>query len=151
VLVALAGDIAVAGPVPVGGWPVRVCDDHRPGPRGELPPGQDVTLRAPGGLATSSLAVRTRRRADGRTVTHVIDPRTGMPVRGPWRTVSVLAGTCVDANTASTAALVRGHGAGGWLAAHGLPSRLVHGEGWVHTIAGWPDDHSERPGVKVAG
>jgi thiamine biosynthesis lipoprotein len=151
VLVALAGDIAVAGPVPVAGWPVRVCDDHRPGPRGELPPGQDVTLRAPGGLATSSLAVRTRRLADGRTVTHVIDPRTGMPVRGPWRTVSVSAGTCVDANTASTAALVRGHGAGGWLAAHGLPSRLVHGEGWVHTIAGWPDDHSERPGVKVAG
>ncbi|WP_433174765.1 FAD:protein FMN transferase [Actinoallomurus sp. CA-150999] len=151
VLVALAGDIAVAGPVPVNGWPVRVADDHRLRPDGSLPPGQDITLRAPGGLATSSLAVRTRRMADGRTVTHIVDPRTGMPVRGPWRTVSVSAGTCVDANTASTAALVRGHGAGGWLARHGLPSRLVHADGWVHTIVGWPDDHSERPGVKVAG
>ncbi|MEV0401130.1 FAD:protein FMN transferase [Actinoallomurus sp. NPDC050550] len=151
VLVALAGDIAVAGPVPVNGWPVRVADDHRLRSDGGLPPGQDITLRAPGGLATSSLAVRTRRMADGRTVTHIVDPRTGMPVRGPWRTVSVSAGTCVDANTASTAALVRGHGAGGWLARHGLPSRLVHADGWVHTIVGWPDDHSERPGVKVAG
>ncbi|GAB3965060.1 hypothetical protein GCM10029978_026960 [Actinoallomurus acanthiterrae] len=151
VLVALAGDIAVAGPVPVNGWPVRVADDHRLRPDGKLPPGQDITLRAPGGLATSSLTVRTRRMADGRTVTHIVDPRTGMPVRGPWRTVSVSAGTCVDANTASTAALVRGHGAGGWLARHGLPSRLVHADGWVHTIVGWPDDHSERPGVKVAG
>jgi thiamine biosynthesis lipoprotein len=74
-----------------------------------------------------------------------------MPVRGPWRTVSVSAATCVEANTASTAALVRGHGAGGWLAGHGLPARLVHGDGWVHTIAGWPADHSERPGVRVAG
>ncbi|GAA4632326.1 FAD:protein FMN transferase [Actinoallomurus vinaceus] len=151
VLIALAGDIAVAGPVPVNGWPVRVADDHRLRPDGGLPPGQDITLRAPGGLATSSLAVRTRRMADGRTVTHIVDPRTGMPVRGPWRTVSVSAGSCVDANTASTAALVRGHGAGGWLARHGLPARLVHADGWVHTIVGWPDDHSERPGVKVAG
>jgi FAD:protein FMN transferase len=147
VLVALAGDLAVAGPVPVGGWRVLVRDDHRR----DDGHGQEITLRSPGGLATSSLAVRTRRLADGRTATHIVDPRTGLPVRGPWRTVSVSAGNCVDANTASTAALVRGHGAGGWLAANGLPARLVHGEGWVHTIAGWPDDHSERPGVRVAG
>src|SRR5205823_1944070 len=72
VLVALAGDIAVAGPVPVNGWPVRVADDHRLRPDGGLPPGQDITLRAPGGLATSSLAVRTRRMAHGRTVTHIV-------------------------------------------------------------------------------
>jgi FAD:protein FMN transferase len=151
VLVALAADIAVAGPVPVGGWPVRVSDDQLLGPNNELPPGQDITLRSPGGLATSSLTVRTRRTADGRTATHVVDPRSGMPVRGLWRTVSVSAGTCVDANSASTAALVHGLGAGGWLATQGLPSRLVHADGWAYTIAGWPDDHSERPGVKVAG
>ena len=29
VLVNLGGDIAVAGPAPPGGWPVRVADDHR--------------------------------------------------------------------------------------------------------------------------
>lgn len=151
VLVALAGDIAVAGPLPTDGWRVRVADDHRRGVGGRLPPGQDITLHAPGGLATSSLAVRTRRMPDGRIVNHIVDPRTGMPVRGPWRTVSVSAGTCVDANTASTAALVEGNGAGGRLAADGLPARLVHADGWVHTVAGWPADHTERPGIKVAG
>ncbi|HEX6471354.1 MAG TPA: FAD:protein FMN transferase [Streptosporangiaceae bacterium] len=137
VLVALAGDIAVAGEVPADGWPVRVADDHRTGPNGELPPGQDITLRAPGGLATSSLAVRTIELPSG-TVTHIVDPRSGMPVRGPWRTASVAAGTCVDANTASTAAIVCGPGAAAWLAERGLPARLVHVEGWVTTVADWP-------------
>lgn len=137
VLVALAGDIAVAGPVPAAGWPVRVADDHRPGPHGELPPGQDITLRVPGGLATSSLTVRTVELPGG-TVTHIVDPRSGLPVRGPWRTVSVAAGSCVDANTASTAAIVCGSAAVGWLAERRLPARLVHGDGWVTTVAGWP-------------
>jgi thiamine biosynthesis lipoprotein len=155
VLVALGGDIAVAGPVPPGpvppgGWPVRVADDHRTGPHGELPPGQDITLRAPGGLATSSLAVRTIELRGG-TVTHIVDPRSGLPVRGPWRTASVAAGSCVDANTATTAAIVCGPGAVGWLAERRLPARLVHIDGWVTTVAGWPADHDAQPGLKVAG
>jgi thiamine biosynthesis lipoprotein len=56
----------------------------------------------------------------------------------PWRTVSVAAATCVDANTASTAAIVLGHDAPGWLAERGLPARLVTGDGEVTTVAGWP-------------
>jgi thiamine biosynthesis lipoprotein len=150
VLVALAGDIAVAGPVPVQGWPVRVADDHRVGRDGDLPPGQDIVLRVPGGLATSSLAVRTRTLPGGRVVTHIVDPRSGLPVRGPWRTVSVAAASCVDANTASTAAVVRGHDARDWLGWQGLPARLVHTDGWTTTVAGWPSD-TDWPGVKVAG
>jgi thiamine biosynthesis lipoprotein len=150
VLVALAGDIAVAGPVPDAGWPVRVADDHRTGPHGELPPGQDITLRVPGGLATSSLTVRTIELPSG-PVTHIVDPHTGLPVLGPWRTVSVAAGTCVDANTASTAAIVCGPGAVGWLADRGLPARLMHMNGWVSTVAGWPADRDSAPGLKVAG
>lgn len=150
VLVALAGDIAVAGPVPDEGWAVRVADDHRTGPRGELPPGQDIVLRVPGGLATSSLAVRTRTLPGGKVITHIVDPRSGLPVRGPWRTVSVAAGNCVDANTASTAAIVRGHDAARWLASRSLPARLVHADGWMTTVAGWPTD-TDWPGVKVAG
>jgi thiamine biosynthesis lipoprotein len=141
VLVALAGDIAVAGPVPAGGWPVRVADDHRAGPGGASPPGQDITLLVPGGLATSSLAVRTIELPGG-TVTHIVDPHSGLPVRGPWRTVSVAAGNCVDANTATTAAIVCGPGAVGWLTERGLPARLVHADGWVTTVAGWPTDRS---------
>ncbi|MCW2888286.1 MAG: FAD:protein transferase [Streptosporangiaceae bacterium] len=150
VLVALGGDITVAGPVPAQGWPVRVADDHRTSSDGGLPPGQDIVLRVPGGLATSSLAVRTRILRGGRVVTHIVDPRSSLPVRGPWRTVSVAAGTCVDANTATTAAIVRGYEARDWLATQALPARLVHTDGWTTTVGGWPAD-TDWPGVKVAG
>ena len=56
---------------------------------------------------------------------HIIDPVTGAPARTRWRTVSVAAANCTDANTASTAALMRGGGARGWLERLGLPARLV--------------------------
>jgi FAD:protein FMN transferase len=100
------------------------------------------------GLATSSTAVRTWKRA-GSAYHHVLDPRTGLPVEPVWRTVTVAAATCVDANTASTAALVRGRAAVGWLDGLGLPSRLVDATGRVHRVASWPADgggHGEERG-----
>jgi FAD:protein FMN transferase len=133
VLVSLGGDLATAGAAPAGGWRVHVTDDHRAGP---LAPGQTVTI-ASGGLATSSTAVR-RWRHDGVTAHHLIDPATGAPVRGPWRTVSIAAGTCADANTAATAALVRQDRAPAWLEQLGLPARLVAHDGAVLRLAGWP-------------
>jgi thiamine biosynthesis lipoprotein len=132
VLVNLGGDIAVAGSAPSGGWPVRVADDHQ-APAGA--PGQSLTIRS-GGLATSSTTVRRW----GRAGHHIIDPRTGRPAESRWRTVSVAAGTCVDANTASTAALVRGDDAPEWLEAHGMPARLVARDGEVLTVASWPEE-----------
>jgi thiamine biosynthesis lipoprotein len=69
---------------------------------------------------------------------HIIDPRTGVPVRGTWRTASVAAATCTDANIAATAALVRGAPAAGWLAALGLPARLLDTEGEVTAVGAWP-------------
>ena len=89
---------------------------------------------ASGALATSSTTVR--RWGDG--MHHIIDPRTGMPADSRWRTVSVAAATCVDANIASTAAIVLGAEAPGWLAERGLPARLVDRSGDVVTTAGWP-------------
>jgi thiamine biosynthesis lipoprotein len=61
-----------------------------------------------------------------------------MPAADVWRTVSVVAGSAVDANTASTAAVVLGHEALGWLRAHGLAARLVADDGRVVTVGGWP-------------
>ena len=46
---------------------------------------------------------------------HIIVPSTGLPADSCWRAVSVAAATCVDANTASTAAILRGERAVGWL------------------------------------
>jgi thiamine biosynthesis lipoprotein len=130
VLVALGGDIAVAGS-PVEGWPVRVSDNHR-----DASGGQTITFRH-GGLATSSTTVR-RWRAGGVEHHHIVDPRTGAAVPELWRTVSVAAATCVDANAAATAAIVLGAGAPRWLEQLGLPARLVHPDGTVVSVCEWP-------------
>ncbi len=133
VLVNLGGDISTAGTAPDGGWRIGVGDDHR---AAGAAPDATVTIRS-GGLATSSTAVRTWRRA-GRTVHHIVDPRTGDLAVRAWRTVSVAAGSCVDANIASTAAIVLGWSAPGWLTGAALPARLVCEDGTVLTVAGWP-------------
>ena len=82
-----------------------------------------MTIRD-GGLATSSTAARRWRRG-GDVLHHILDPRTGLPAAPVWRTVSVAAATCADANTAATAAVIRGRQALAWLASLGLPARLV--------------------------
>jgi thiamine biosynthesis lipoprotein len=135
VLVSLGGDIATTGSPPEGGWSIRVTDDHRSAPDA---PGQTIAIGI-GGLATSSTAVR-RWSHDGQNMHHIIDPETNLPVRSVWRTVSVLAGSCVDANTASTASLIRSRRALPWLRALDLPARLVDHEGLAHVVCGWPSD-----------
>lgn len=133
VLVSLGGDIATAGAPPRHGWAIRVTDDHRSSPAA---PGQTIAIDS-GGLATSSTETR-RWIHEGQTMHHILDPRVGLPVRSAWRTVSVLASSCVDANTASTAAIVRGRRAIAWLCELGLPARLVDHAGNALTIGGWP-------------
>ncbi len=133
VLVSLGGDIATAGPAPAGGWLVHITDDHRSGPAA---PGQTIAIVS-GGLATSSTVVR-RWRSRGVEAHHIIDPARAAPACGPWRTVSVAAGDCVDANIATTAAIVRGTDAPGWLDRQGLPARLVAHDGLIAHLGGWP-------------
>jgi thiamine biosynthesis lipoprotein len=134
-LVSLGGDIAVAGPPPDDGWPVTIGDDHREPLDG---PGPVVSIRS-GGLATSSTTVRRwTRGAD--TLHHVVDPATGAPAPPVWRTVTVAASSCADANAASTAAIVLGSCAGAWLATLGLPARLVAADGSVVRSGGWPTE-----------
>ena len=138
VLVSLGGDIAVAGPAPDGGWRIRVQDVT--GAPGDPPAGPYALIAIrDGGLATSSTAARRWQRG-GDVLHHILDPRTGLPAEPVWRTVSVAAGSCADANAASTAAVIRGRRALGWLAQLGLPARLVDATGVVFTVAGWPDN-----------
>jgi thiamine biosynthesis lipoprotein len=133
VLVSLGGDIAVSGPPPSGGFRIGLADIA-----GGAPTAGAVAISS-GGLATSGIAVR-QWRLGGRLVHHILDPSTGLPVKPMWRTVSVAAASCVDANTASTAAMVKGPGALSWLAARSLPSRLVEWDGKVSCLADWPID-----------
>jgi thiamine biosynthesis lipoprotein len=119
-LVNLGGDLAAVG----GSWPVIVGD---PGEAQE-------TVEVSSGLATSSTIRRTWRRG-GQEQHHLLDPRTGAPAAPVWRTVTVAAATCVEANTASTAAVVMGDVAASWLSE--LPARLVHSSGLIVRTGGW--------------
>jgi thiamine biosynthesis lipoprotein len=130
VLVGLGGDIATAGPAPEGGWRVLVRD--RPGD-----PSCTVALPAGMALATSSTVSR-QWRTGGRLLHHILDPRTCLPAAPVWRTVSVATPRCVDANTYTTAAIVRGWAAPAWLQSERRAARFVSRDGRVRTTNGWP-------------
>jgi thiamine biosynthesis lipoprotein ApbE len=132
-LVSLGGDIALCGEAPGGGWPVRVTDDHR-----DLDGEGETIGLSEGGLATSSTTVRRWESGAGPRH-HILDPRRAEPAEEVWRTVSVAAATCVDANIAGTAAIIRGRSAPRWLADAGLPARLVSREGEVVHVGDWPE------------
>ena len=134
-LVSLGGDIAVAGPVPAGGFAVLVADDHR-APLDA--PGAVVAIES-GGLASSSTTVRTWETDTG-SAHHLIDPRTGVPADTPWRLASVAAVSCVEANVAATYAMVAGAGAVPWLERRGVHARLVRTNGRIVHVGAWPED-----------
>lgn len=128
VLVEIGGDLRAAG-TPAEPWVIEVAER-------ESDAGVAVTL-AHGGLTTST---RTARRwsTPGGFAHHVIDPRTGRPADGPWRTASVWAPSAVRANTFSTALVATGDAALGRLTLAGHPARLVDEDGDVTELADWP-------------
>ena len=133
-LVSLGGDIALAGEAPPGGWLIQVSDDSNDAPS----PDAERIRMMNGAVATSSTRVRHWRRGEVE-MHHIMDPRTGAPARSPWRLASVVAARCVDANIASTAAIVRGATAVDWLEQRKLPARLVGTDDSVVRVAGWPE------------
>ncbi len=134
VLVSLGGDIALAGEAPAGGWSIQVSDDST----AAFDRVDERISLTTGAVATSSTRTRSWRRGEVQ-LHHIIDPRTGGPVDSVWRLVSIVAASCVDANTAATASIVRGAAAVPWLEELGLPSRLVSNDDAVLRIAGWPE------------
>jgi thiamine biosynthesis lipoprotein len=142
VLVSLGGDIAVGGVAPEGGFSVGIADIC-----GDPSAPVAVSILS-GGLATSGIANR-HSTFGGHPVHHLIGPATGLSADSPWRTVSVAAGSCVDANTASTAAMVMGEMVVPWLEQERLPARLVRLDGSTLTVAGWPPQPSATAPVST--
>lgn len=134
-LVNLGGDIALAGEAPVSGWQVGVDDVVGR----EV---QVVALTSRQGIATSSTRHRTWATTAGRTRHHIVDPRTGDTATATWDQVTCVAANALEANAASTAAVVLGREAPAWLEAHGIPARLHVGDRVVLT-PGWPDAEEE--------
>jgi thiamine biosynthesis lipoprotein len=77
-----------------------------------------------GALATSGDARRFLLR-DGIRHGHVLDPRTGWPVQGGPRSVTVAASSCVEAGMLATLALLQGAGARAWLEDQGARHWLL--------------------------
>lgn len=119
-LVNFGGDI-YAGGARQGGraWGVGVEDPEHIGGT----PLYRVDLSR-GGLATSGDARRFVL-SGGKRLGHILDPRTGRPVENAPRSVTVLAGTCVEAGTLSTLACLKGRGARGFLEQQGVEFRIV--------------------------
>ena len=91
----LGGDIAVWGRSPEGSWRLAIADPRRPeSTLGTL----DLTV---GGVATSGRD--TRRFGPGRTLHHLIDPRTGAPARSGPLAVTVVAPAPAEAEAHATA------------------------------------------------
>ncbi len=123
--VSAGGDIASREPVVVG-----------------LPAGGSITLHS-GGLATSSVGKR-RWLAAGVPQNHLIDPRTGSSVDGPWRDVTVAAGTCYAADVAAKAALLLGEDGPAWLEKRSLAGRFVGHDDQIVVTSAWARRAPER-------
>ena len=123
-LVDLGGDLAAIGPHPDGRpWRVGVRD-----PRAPDRALAQLALHA-GGVATSGDYERCMI-VDGVRYGHVLDPRSGWPVRG-LASVSVIADACLVAGTLTTCAMLRGTRGGAWLDALGAASFYIEESGRV--------------------
>lgn len=122
-LINLGGDVRVVG-ARHDGSPWRVGIRHPRQPDGVL---ATIAL-AEGGLATSGDYERCFE-LDGERYSHILDPRTGWPVRG-LQSVSVVAPLCIVAGSCATIAMLEGT-AGGHLAHSGLAHLVVDKAGRV--------------------
>jgi len=136
VVVEIGGDVSVRGEGPDGLWAIGVSDSLEASE-------QDTRLGLiNAGVATSSRLIRSWR-ASGEVQNHVINPFTGACADGPYGSASVVAESCVAANSFSTAALVWGEEASYYIAQAGLAARLVRTDGTIDLVGAWPRE--EQP------
>lgn len=122
------GDLAVLGTPPgADAWWVGV----------ETYDGGELVAVERGALATSSVASRRWVRG-GRTLHHLVDPRTGLPAESGLTSVSVTAGACAQAEVAAKTALLLGLTDGSaFLEDRGLSALAIDDAGRRHRIGRW--------------
>jgi FAD:protein FMN transferase len=119
-LVNFGGDLHASGPRR-GDFPWRVGVECLAGTaRAE----REIELTR-GALATSGDANRFLLK-DGVRYSHVLDPRSGWPVQGGPRSVTVLADSCTEAGLLATMSLLRGAGAEEFLARETIRHWCLH-------------------------
>ena len=113
-LVNFGGDLRVSGPRRAGGrWRAAIESASAPGQS------EGVIEIAAGALTTSGDARRFLLK-DGVRYSHILDPRTGWPVKDPPHSVTVAAPTCIEAGFLSTLAMLHGRKAEAFLKAEGV-------------------------------
>ena len=102
-----------------------------------------VVLRGNAAIATSG-GYRRGFRIAGRRLSHIIDPRVGLPA-GHMLTASVIAPTAIDADAAATALSVLQPSEGISLveSIEGMECLLVAGDGSAYRSSGWPTVEEE--------
>jgi thiamine biosynthesis lipoprotein len=123
----LGGDLRVLGPRP-DGQPWVFAIRH---PRREHEVCARIALGS-GALATSGDYERFFIAADGRRCCHILNPRTGQPVRH-WQAVSVVAPLCIAAGALATMAMLIGAPAATRLSTPGVGFLLIDADGHRHT------------------
>jgi len=114
VLVNFGGDLACRGVPQSGPWQIGV---ESPGAHANA--AMVLELASSGGLATSGDTHRFVLH-EGRRLGHILNPRTGWPVEGGPASVTVAAGTCLEAGTLATFALLKGPDAESFLQEQGV-------------------------------
>ena len=121
----LAGDIRIVGPQP-DGTPWMIGIRH---PRDAELVMAKVAIS--GGALASSGDYERFIEIDGRRYCHLLDPRSGWPVRG-LSSVTVISDRCMVAGSLSTIAMLKGRQGIGWLRQLGVRHFAVTEDGQCH-------------------
>ncbi len=114
------GDLYVNKPLSNGQpWHIAIDD---PAATGVRQAGQ-ITV-AHGGIATSGNARRFLLH-QGKRYGHILNPRTGYPIKNAPRSVTVIAGTCLEAGMLATFAMLQGADARQFLEAQEVPFWII--------------------------
>lgn len=143
VLVNLGGDISCFSADQANPWYINVTDD------------QSLNIDSPGeilgfstgGVATSSIRKRSWSKG-GALQHHIVDPYTGRSAVGEIEAVTVLAGSALDANIASTATIAMGSFGFAWLESTRLPAMVKLRDGGSRVLGNWPK-RRDTQGVSI--
>jgi thiamine biosynthesis lipoprotein len=124
------GDLAVRGDPETGEpWTVALEDAGIDGD-------STIALRD-SALATSTTTKRQWTR-DGEMLHHLIDPGTSRPSTSPWRTVTVVARTAVQADVAAKTVLLMGDDGLAFVESRGMHGFVVRLDGSTAATSNWP-------------
>lgn len=138
ILVNLGGDISASTLEAGRYWTINITDDCSLDP---FAPGLAIGISG-GGITTSSTLVRKWTVGD-KVIHHIIDPFTGKPAESEFYSVTVLAGSALDANIASTGTLAMGKLGSEWLTRMRLPA-MARGNNGDFYFGGWIANVGER-------